>query len=47
MKKLDLWDIRNKVFDLYGFGEVNEPTHRTLMKVHLSFLAADGSKEFE
>jgi hypothetical protein len=38
-KKIDFWKIRNDVFDVYGFGELNEPAHRTLMKTHLVFMA--------
>lgn len=47
LKKLDIWEIRNKVFDLFGFGELNEPTYKTLIKAHLTFLASDRSKVFE
>jgi len=46
MKELDVWEIRNKVFDLYGFGELNEPTFRTLIKAHLVFLSNE-TKDFQ
>lgn len=39
LRGLDIWSIRNSVFDLYGFGSLNEPTHRTLMKAHVVFLS--------
>lgn len=45
LKQIDVWDIRNKVFDLFGFGELNEPTYKTLIKAHLTFIATD--KQFE
>lgn len=38
LKSVDLWDIRNKVFDLFELGEINEPTHRTLLKCHMKFI---------
>lgn len=38
LKALDLWKIRNQVFDLYNLSELNEPTHRTLIKAHIKFL---------
>jgi len=47
MKNIDVWEIRNKVFDLFGFGELNEPTFRTLIKAHLIFLSQENSKDFE
>ena len=40
-KKIDFWKIRNNVFDLFGFGHLNEPAHRTLMKCHLVFMQND------
>jgi hypothetical protein len=42
-KKIDFWKIRNDVFDLFGFGELNEPAHKTLMKAHLVFMASNPS----
>ena len=47
MKTLDIWAIRNKVFDLFGLGEVNEPTYKTLIKAHLVFLHGKDAKQFE
>lgn len=45
---MDIWDIRNKVFALFGFAELNEPTHKTLMKAHLLFLSRQsGTNSFE
>lgn len=45
LKQIDVWDIRNKVFDLFGFGELNEPTYKTLIKAHLSFICSDNTFE--
>jgi hypothetical protein len=47
MRKLDVWEIRNKVFEVYGLSELNEPSYRTLIKAHLIFLSSEGSKTFE
>ena len=44
LQELDIWSIRNKVFDLYGFAELNEPSVRTLIKAHLIFLSQDSRK---
>lgn len=44
LKELDVWAIRNRVFDLFGFAELNEPSVRTLMKAHLIFLSEDSRK---
>jgi len=38
LKSVDLWEIRNKVFDLYNLGEINEPSYKTLMKCHMKFI---------
>ena len=45
LKALDLWKIRNSVFDLYNLSELNEPTHRTLIKAHIKFLCQDSLEE--
>ena len=45
MKGLDIWTLRNQVFDLFGFAELNEPSFRTLIKAHLIFLMDDSSEK--
>ena len=47
LKDIDVWQIRNDVFDLFGFGELNEPTHRTLIKAHLHFLTDNSTNSYD
>ena len=38
-KKVDVWEVRNNVMELFGYGNLNEPAHKTLSKAQIFFLS--------